>query len=165
VLDGRNGHISVLDSREIDEYLTARGVSLHSRAETWSGLDFFGLSAMPLWGGTTYEFSEEEIETFLEPAVAPTDRPLIVLSHPPPRGVVDLTRSGQHVGSTALRRWALEASPHAIVCGHIHEARGVERLGDTVVVNCGQARSGYYAVVEIDAENPDRVSVDLREVS
>jgi Icc-related predicted phosphoesterase len=42
-----------------------------------------------------------------------------------------------------------------MVCGHIHEAAGVERLGDTLVVNCalGPDRLGAQIVRE-DGREP-----------
>lgn len=76
-------------------------------------------------------------------------RPLIVLSHAPPRGVLDKTFAGTHIGSRALRDFAEREAPVLIASGHVHEARGVERLGKTVVVNAGPLMRGYYAVAEL----------------
>ena len=59
------------------------------------------------------------------------------------------TRRGQHVGSTALRSFIDERQPTLVFCGHIHEGRGIDRLGATTVVNCGTAYEGYYALAEI----------------
>jgi Icc-related predicted phosphoesterase len=49
--------------------------------------------------------------------------------------------------------------PDVAVVGHIHEGRGVERLGDTLVLNAGALRDGGYVVVE---ESPDAIAADLR---
>jgi Icc-related predicted phosphoesterase len=37
------------------------------------------------------------------------------------------------------------------LCGHIHEAHGVERFQNTLVVNTGSFKKGRYATIEIGA--------------
>ena len=82
-----------------------------------------------------------------------------VLAHVPPRGLsVDRVFFGRHVGSKALRAFVDERAPSLVVCGHIHEARGVARIGPTAIVNCGHALRGNYALVDVDEE----VTVELR---
>lgn len=141
------------DSPQIDERLVQLGVSLFGRGRRIEGVGFFGVSAMPPWTGSMYELSEDEIRRALDNGrsdVASASRH-VVLSHPPPRGCrVDCTRLGQHVGSTALREFIDQTQPLLVVCGHIHEARGTDKLGQTTVVNCGPAFQGFYAVAELD---------------
>ena len=52
-------------------------------------------------------------------------------------------------GSTAVRDFIDRVQPGLVLCGHIHEARGQARLGSSVVVNCGPARSGHYVLAEL----------------
>ena len=59
----------------------------------------------------------------------------IILSHYPPRGVLDRTDFGSHVGSQELRDLIKKYKPPLFLCGHIHEAAGTDKLGKTVVVN------------------------------
>ena len=74
----------------------------------------------------------------------------MLLSHTPPRGTaVDRTRRGDHVGSTAVRDCIQATSPCLAVCGHIHEAAGIDTLGTTTVVNCGPATQGQFAVATL----------------
>jgi hypothetical protein len=40
--------------------------------------------------------------------------------------------------------------PDVAVVGHIHEGRGVDRIGDTLVLNAGALRDGGYVLVEHD---------------
>jgi hypothetical protein len=76
----------------------------------------------------------------------------LLATHVPPKAHLDLTYSGERAGSSALRG-AVERRPGAPpvlwVCGHIHEARGAERVrfgkpgcGETVVINAANANSG-----------------------
>ena len=139
------------DSARIDRELTVLGLSLHGQGVIFQGVGLHGISAMPLWRGDMYQFSEDELAGFLEAGFAQIAGAArhVVLSHAPPRGACDRTRFFQHVGSTALREFIERRQPALVLCGHIHEARGVDRIGSTVVANCGAALAGFYAIVEI----------------
>ncbi len=77
----------------------------------------------------------------------------VVLSHVPPRDCkLDRTFLGRHVGSQALRRFIDRVQPDLVVCGHIHEGRGLDRIGRTWILNCGSAAGGSYGLVEITSE-------------
>jgi hypothetical protein len=151
------------DSPQIDQHLVDRGVSLHGRGLRLGDLGFFGVSAMPPWKGNMYEFSEEELDSFLAAGFAQVeDSPkLILIPHCPPRNsVVDRNSFGANVGSTAVRNWVDKVKPVLVICGHIHEARGQAKIGDTIVVNCGPAREGNYVITEVGNE----VKVELKRV-
>jgi Icc-related predicted phosphoesterase len=150
------------DSPEIDQRLVDLDVSLFGRGRERDGVGFFGVSAMPPWHGDTYELTEDAIAAALDAGAAMLDRaaPLVMLSHPPPRDtLVDRTVRHTHVGSTAVRRAIDQTQPALVVCGHIHEARGVDQVGDTVIVNCGCGLKGLYAVAQLDKA----VRVELRQ--
>jgi Icc-related predicted phosphoesterase len=149
------------DSKAIDDRLIELGVSLYGQGVVHKDVGFYGVSAMPPWMGTMYELSETEIAAALETGYdqLPSRRREVLLSHTPPRDTrLDLTRTGQHVGSTSVRQFVDQAGPALLVCGHIHEARGIDRLGATALVNCGPAYRGHYAVADVD----DQVDVQLR---
>lgn len=150
------------DSAAIDDMLVRRGVSLHRRGTIVNGVGFFGLSAMPPWRGNMYEFTEAELDGFLAEGHAQVQAAprCIMLTHPPPRATkADRNVAGQHVGSTAVRAWMDRHQPALLVCGHIHEARSLDEINGTTIVNCGPARNGYYAVAEVG----DQVRVELKQ--
>jgi len=140
------------DSAAIDARLVKLGVSLSGRGVTVGPLGLHGLPAMPPWLDRMYHFSEPELADLLavgHDQIAGAARHA-VLSHAPPRAErIDRTRRGQHVGSTALREFIDRTQPELVGCGHIHEARGVETLGRTTVVNCGAAVAGAYALIDL----------------
>lgn len=87
-------------------------------------------------------------------------RPDIIISHAPPFGYVDkldlknrLTRlraakrKQKHGGVKILLKAIQKYPPKLVICGHIHEARGVANLGKTKIVNTGAF--GHYAIIEI----------------
>lgn len=148
------------DSAEIDRRLIELGVSLMGRGVIRQRVGLHGLSAMPPWRGDMYQLTEKQLAEALKDGysqVRGADH-RVVLSHPPPRGrAIDRTSSGRHVGSTALRDFVEETQPELLICGHIHEARGLEKFGGTTAVNCGPAAAGFYAVAEVG----DRIEVEL----
>lgn len=150
------------DSAIIEQRLVDLGVSLYLRGVVIEGVGFHGLSGMPPWIRSMYHFTEAELAEALRTGykqITGAQRHVVV-SHPPPLAqLVDRTRSGQHVGSTALRTFIDQTQPLLVLCGHIHEARGIERIGRTTVVNCGPAAQGAYAFAQLD----DELIIQLRE--
>lgn len=61
----------------------------------------------------------------------------VIVSHSPPFGCQD----GEGFGSLALREHILTHNPKLVICGHIHEAAGINRLGETVIVNTARAHT------------------------
>lgn len=55
----------------------------------------------------------------------------IMITHGPPRGILDATLEGQPVGCEHLRRAVLRSRPLLHCFGHIHEARGTARVNWT----------------------------------
>lgn len=78
----------------------------------------------------------------------------ILVVHEPPRGILDAVPSGQHIGSTRIRDLVERLHPRVVLCGHVHESPGIERHGDTLVVNCtmGDGKTGG-AVIELTASD------------
>jgi len=136
------------DGRDVPEYLERLGVSAHNRRVEVEGVGIVGIGGSNITPfNTIWELREEVIEDILKRNYRPGD---IILSHTPPYGTkVDLTRSGLHVGSKALRRFIEENRPPLVVTGHIHEARGVDMISGTLVVNPGPLFRGYYALIDI----------------
>lgn len=79
----------------------------------------------------------------------------ILLTHDPPQGFLDLIDNPnappsvqhKHLGSFLIRKFVEAEQPDFHVCGHIHEAQGEARLGDTVILNVGHTK-GRIAVLE-----------------
>jgi len=138
------------DPREIIPILGELEVDLHGRKVEAAGRRFVGIGGSnPTPFGTPFELSEEEIWETLRTAMEPD---AILVSHAPPRGYVDVVRSGDHVGSSSVRRIIEEFEPPLALCGHIHEARGVVKHGRTTIVNPGAARDGHSALVDVDGD-------------
>lgn len=76
----------------------------------------------------------------------------VLVTHVPPFDTkADKLWTGHHVGSPFLRGLIEDYKPDFVICGHIHESRGVEKLGKTTVVNTGALADGYAAWVDTDS--------------
>jgi len=143
------------DPKELAKIEVINGaVNLHGRCKKINGLNFIGV------GGSVYspfktpfEFSEETLRETIDHAYRElnAEERFVLVSHMPPMNTkVDITASGIHVGSASLREFVEKARPILMACGHIHEARGIDELGGTLIVNSGSAHRGSYALVEVD---------------
>mmetsp|Transcript_3253 Transcript_3253/g.7212 ORF Transcript_3253/g.7212 Transcript_3253/m.7212 type:complete len:80 (+) Transcript_3253:1329-1568(+) len=67
------------------------------------------------------------------------------MTHGPPFGILDRCSHGGHAGCPELLK-AIEARRVPVyVCGHIHEAYGVEREGCTTYINASTCTLRYRA--------------------
>ena len=110
---------------------------LHGSGVTIDGVTFFGLGgAVPVtpFGSWSYDLSEEQAAELLKDCPAGC----VLVTHSPPKGALDVSSSGQSLGSTAVRETIERARPALVVCGHIHACGGQsESLGETTVINAG----------------------------
>lgn len=156
--------IGNMDRPEVDAWLSGLGRNLHTRVVELAP----GVAAMGVGGstftpfGTPSEFPESAFAAWLDAAWrnAREYPHVILVSHNPPKDTAcDEIPGGVHVGSTAVREFIEEAQPEICLCGHIHEARAVDRLGRTVIANPGALAQGGYLVLRM---NDGCLSVELR---
>ena len=98
------------------------------------------------WHFCGYSYQDMAIQDILP--IVPKEK-TILLTHVPPRGILDKTATG-NAGDGNINRWVDEFAPALVLTGHIHEARGMERHKNTVFVNPGPIRDGMAAVVDVD---------------
>lgn len=139
-----------------DDLFLSMGVSINARGVVVGKVGICGASAAPQsMLHTPYEVTEEEIGRRLRSGYREIEQSEVKLCvpHAPPYGTkVDIIHSGMHVGSTAVRDFIEEHKPHAVICGHIHEARGRDHIAGTQIVNCGSAAHGYFASIIVDRD-------------
>ena len=110
---------------------------LHGEGVDVAGQRFFGVGGgIPVtpFGSWSYDFSEAQAEVLLR-GCPPR---CVLVSHSPPKGMLDVASNGQSLGSTAVRAAIESAKPALVVCGHIHASAGKwAKLGETTVINAG----------------------------
>jgi len=145
----------------MDSPVLARGVNLRSAQCIHGECIYCGDMAFIGLGGATigpfiapFEYEESEAASILEKALRSFGGGrLVLVSHCPPKNTkVDLTRFKTHIGSTSVRRFIEQTNPVLAICGHVHEAAGLDRVGSTVVVNPGVGAAGFFAIVKLDRE-------------
>jgi len=146
-----------MDFEEINNYFDEIGINLHSKGIIIEDIGIFGV------GGSNYtpfntpsEYSEEQLEEFIYKGYESIKNiPIkILVSHTPPHNTaLDIVSGGVHVGSTAVRKFIEEYQPQLCITGHIHEAVGKDRIGNTIVVNSGMISNGGYTEIVKDGEN------------
>jgi Icc-related predicted phosphoesterase len=83
----------------------------------------------------------------------------VLVAHEPPEGMLDRAWSGQHIGTRGVKDLVTRLRPRVLTCGHVHESPGIERLGETLVINCtmGDGKT-HGALIEL---GPDDVTARL----
>lgn len=138
-----------------DVELPSGVVALHGKTARLGNYTLGGLGGSnPTPFGTPFELSDEEAVKVL----AGLGRVDILVSHCPPSGTKCDKVAAGHVGSVPVRRYVESKRPLLVLSGHAHEARGVDNLGGTTVVNAGPLMQGNYAEVTLDGV----VSVELK---
>jgi Icc-related predicted phosphoesterase len=124
---------------ELGEKASEKGiVFLHGGKTFFKGFTFAGVGgSLPTPFNTPFEIGEDEFKRLLSGFRGLGS--FVLLSHTPPFNTsLDLTSTGEHIGSVELRRFIEEESPLVCLCGHVHERAGVsERIGETLVLNPG----------------------------
>ncbi|MEM2921773.1 MAG: metallophosphoesterase [Candidatus Bathyarchaeia archaeon] len=143
------------DPKELASKVTVEGSeNLHGRCMMFAGRNIIGVGgcvSSPF--EVPFELSEAEVKGILAEAYRKCSSccGLVVVSHCPPYGTkVDKTSFNQHVGSRALKSFLLSTKPILLVCGHIHEARGIDFVNTTHVVNPGPLNRGFYSIVDLE---------------
>ena len=105
---------------------------------------------------TPYEFSEQELASFLVSGfdqLGDVQDFILVYHTPPVQTSADRLLNGNHVGSRAVRSFIEERQPLLCLTGHIHESRGEDHIGRTLVLNPGMLKDGGY--IEVHYQNGD----------
>lgn len=71
------------------------------------------------------------------------------MSHTPPFStMVDRLYYDKHVGSRSLRYCIEDNQPQFCICGHIHQTKGMDRIGRTSIYNPGMLlRGGWLEII------------------
>lgn len=144
--------IGNMDLAEVNDWLEKSGQNIHRHCrELAPGLAIFGIGGSNITPmQTPSEFSEDAYQGWLEELWSEAGKypHKILISHTPPKDTIcDDIGGGVHVGSTAVREFIEKNQPDICLCGHIHEGRGMDRIGKTLVINPGMLADGGYVIL------------------
>ena len=141
-----------LDVPEGDAFLAQEGHLLEPTGTVQrGGFSFAGISgANTSPFNTPYEWNDEAMEKRLAHFL-PGQLDVLVSHTPPFDCGADVIGSGISVGSKAVRNLVERVKPMIVLCGHIHEAKGIYSIGKMPVVNPGPfGDEGNYAEILIE---------------
>lgn len=152
--------------KDLVGWLDKKGISVHARGTLIGGVGFYGYGGARTPFGTPFEPADGEIELGLVKAYQEIKdaRVKVQLTHmPPARTEIDRIPSGAHVGSEAVRRFIEENQPNVAISSHIHEAKGIDELGRTKLVNPGRFPEGNCAIISVNQIETDARMISLIE--
>ena len=149
------------DNEDFLEELENQDISVEKSLVFHEGLAFAGSGGGTFFTGKT-EFERTEDECLSDFDIVKNSveqsgdaslwQSLILISHNPPVGdKIDSFDGEHHAGSQKFSDFIKANKPLAVVCGHIHEGAGIEKFGDTVVINPGSlGEAQTYAWLEVE---------------
>ncbi|MGI6483950.1 MAG: metallophosphoesterase [Methanobacterium sp.] len=141
-------------------------INLHARNMVVKNIGLCGFGGSnPTPFNTPLEFEEVQIYDEAKKTLESIkdEKITLFITHAPPYGTkTDLLPSGEHVGSTSLRKIIEELQPTLNICGHIHEARGIDKIGKTLIINPGELSDGYACLIKIsDSKDKEKIETGI----
>jgi len=145
---------------ECVQELIARRMNIHKKIAAFEEFEAVGFGGGETPFGTPFEPEGEEIRNAVSTLYdrMQEDKKIAVI-HQPPKNCLD-EADGNNVGSEEVRELIEEKDFSLVLTGHIHEARGQDRIGDTVVVNPGPVMEGFYGILEVD----DGINLEMKQL-
>jgi uncharacterized protein len=142
-----NPHIMAVpggyDTQRVNQYLSEQAINLHKESRDSDGCLFIGMGGDLFQTGAPREhllYDNVQFDIMLHETIQGLSRriPKILITHYPPQGtLIDRTRSGQQIGSRAIRSFIEEIQPLACLTGYLHDAPNQDKLGQTYLLNPG----------------------------
>jgi Icc-related predicted phosphoesterase len=128
----------------------ARPVFRHARllqdeAATLDGVVFYGAPWVPELASWAHYLDNDDIRRAW---MKIPENVGVLITHTPPRGILDRNSSGKECGCPHLRDRLRELRPAVHCFGHIHASAGAVEVGGTRFVNASIVNSRYQVVCE-----------------
>jgi len=100
----------------------------------------------------SYLQSQPSIAELLEQMPKPRDysKTIYIFHSPPYDSGLDITVNKEAVGSQDIRDFIRKYQPALVLCGHIHEAPGTIKIGETICINPGQLKEFAYSLFTLN---------------
>ena len=144
------------DIKDILDILEKKGISVHGKGKIIGDYGFYGFGGAKTPFATPFEPTEEELKQGLEKAynqISGAKYKIQITHNPPYNTGIDIIRAGVHVGSRVVRKFIEDKKPILALSAHIHEAKGVDKIGETFLLNAGKFPEGYFGLINLDNDN------------
>lgn len=105
---------------------------LYNSSRKIQGLNFWGTPHTLRFYDWAFNSSEEELYDIFEGCPDNTD---VIISHGPPRNILDSSATENGLGSVSLKLTCDRVQPKLCVFGHIHHSVGQVKIDNTLYVN------------------------------
>jgi len=158
--------IGNMDTKDVEEYYEQINANVHNELVALTPEVFLlGLGySIPTPFATPSEVEEKQVDLWLKGKLEQALKcpHLIFMTHTPPyQTKTDKVASGVSVGSQAVRKFIEQVQPEVCITGHIHEARAVDYIGKTKIINPGPLGSGGYVKIVFE---DNRLEAELLQV-
>jgi Icc-related predicted phosphoesterase len=107
------------------------------------GLKIWGSPYTPTFGDWAFMHSESELFRIFEKIPNDLD---ILITHGPPKGILDEVGRGDNTGSSSLLECVMRAKPRFHIFGHIHEyGCEIKKINETTFINACVLDPSYRA--------------------
>ena len=120
--------------------LLSNAIYLKDEEIILEGVKIYGSPIVPKVGHGAFELRSDVMREGVWRNI-PDDTDVLV-THGPPRGILDQTKRGWAVGCEPLARRVRDVKPHLHLFGHIHESYGVEERDGTTFGNAAMLGEG-----------------------
>jgi uncharacterized protein len=145
------------------EIENSNAINIHNRTLIIKNIGICGFGGSNITPfDTPLEFAEVQIYHELKKLMKQIEdqQIRILVTHAPPHDTnADILPSGEHVGSESVRKIIEEFQPSLNICGHIHEAKTIDKIGNTIIVNPGESSKGFVSIIEINEEE-DNIKIN-----
>ena len=150
------------------EIENSNAINIHNRSTIIKNIGICGFGGSnPTPFDTPLEFEEVQIYDEIKKLMKQIENEeiRILVTHAPPYNTkTDLIPSGDHVGSKSVRKIIEEFQPSINLCGHIHEAVAIDKIGNTIIFNPGEASHGLAGIIDIN-ENEEEIKISPKLIS
>lgn len=144
-----------LDTSKVTEELEKQNASIHQQKTTIGDYCLAGMGGGRATEAGRVLYTEEQILKTLS-RLLQGEKNIILVTHVPPLDTkLDLSRKGEHAGSSAVRKTIEQFQPLLAISGHIHESHGTDKIGNTLCLNVAAVKEGRAAKIEIEGKKID----------
>lgn len=119
-------------------------IYLNDEGVTIEGINIWGSPVQPWFYNWAFNRQRgKEINQHWKLIPQNTD---ILITHGPTFGILDKTTRGEQVGCEDLKNMIDKIQPKFHICGHIHEAYGIEKVKNTTYINASVLNERYELV-------------------
>lgn len=140
---GGNHDVQLSDALTHTKQPFENAIYLQDESFHYGGLHFWGAPWVPNLPGHAFHKTDRELTQRWELIPPQVD---VLITHAPPRSILDQSRSGHQWGCHALLQAVRRTPPVLHLFGHVHASRG-ELTQGTRFVNASSVRSGEPGVL------------------